>query len=72
MEQYQATCALFPERVVSHPADENHFHILLLRVALAIIVLGSVVGGSWLEQAVQVPQDEPVCACAENAGEHYL
>lgn len=50
-KSYQATCCFFPKCIVSHPADENHSYVLLLGVLVAIL-LCSVGGGAWLEQAV--------------------
>lgn len=71
-DTYQATCAVFPKCIVSHPAYKNHSHILLLLRDTLATILRSVGGGARLQQTVQVSQDQPVCTRAENTSEDEL
>lgn len=67
---YQATGAVFPEREVPQEAHEQYFHMPLLLAGN--LLCPSVTDDVRLEQAVHVPQDEPIRAGAEDAREDEL
>lgn len=76
---YQSSRTIFPKGIIPHKTDKHDLDILATPCARIVIILANLsswpVGGGGvvlLEEAVQVPQDEPVGARAEDAREDEL